>query len=124
MRRLGATGGGDAETSEAGERSAGPHSGGQVGFGIEPALAPGVPKPVGLQEALVPFGDAVGRGQVEGPVAIDIHAGSGDLTQVVVFHEQRGGSRRLGFDEAPGGGIVDLFGHFDAAVRAGAFGMP
>jgi len=44
------------------------------------------------------------------------------LTQVVVFHEKRGGSRRLGFDEAPGGGIVDLFGHFDAAVGAGAFG--
>jgi len=33
-------GGGDAETGEAGEGSTGPHSGGLVGFGIEPALAP------------------------------------------------------------------------------------
>jgi len=63
---LGATGGSDAETGEAGEGSAGPHTSGLVGFGIEPALAPGVPKPVGLQEALLAFCDAVGRGQASG----------------------------------------------------------
>ena len=121
---LGSTWGGDPETGEAGEGSAGPHSSGLVGFGIEPALAPGVPKPVGLQEALLAFGDAVTRGQIEGAVAIDVHASPGDLPQVVVFHEKRGGSRRTGFDETPRGGIVDLFGHFDAVIRAGAFGMP
>jgi len=63
---LGAAGGSDPETGEAGKGSAGPHSGGLVGFGIEPALAPRVPKPVELQEALVALRDAVGRGQASG----------------------------------------------------------